>query len=80
MEQQPAARDPNSGVMRTQPRGVGVELSAVAAALMIIMIVLSTDDRDKGQTRFIECEPTLVQAIATGHGVSTAQVRSSRGR
>ena len=116
-----------SGVMRTQPRGVGLELSAVAVALMIIMMVvlwierpgkdcvwpveassilvlsretdrehlatdiasadriarrymLSTDDRDQEQARFIECEATLVQAIATSHSVSTAEVRAGRGR
>ena len=113
--------------MKTQPRGAGAGLSAVAVALMIIMFVviwierpgnqcawpveastilvlsretdrehlaadiasadriarrymMSADDRDQGQTRFIECGATLVQAIATSHGLSTAQVRAGRGR
>ena len=127
MEQQLAARDRIVVSMGTQTREVGLELSAVAVTLMVIMLVvmwierpgnhcawpgeassvlvlsretdrehlaadiasadriarrymMSADDRDQGQTRFIECEATLVQAIATSHGLSTAQVRAGRGR
>jgi|SRR5579871_6595159 len=113
--------------MWTNSHAAGIELSAVAVALMVIMVVamwidrpgercvwpvegssrlllsraidrehLATDlasadriarrymlaagDRNQDQTRFIACEATLVQAIATGHQVSTAQVRATRDR
>jgi hypothetical protein len=108
--------------MTSKPHRARVELSIVAAALMVMMIavmwidrpgtgctwpteassilvltrptdrehlatdqasadriarrfMLSAGDRDQEQTRFTECEATLVQEIAARHGLSTAQVR-----
>jgi hypothetical protein len=40
--------------------------------------MLSTDDREQAQTRFIECQATLVDEIAARHGLSPAQVRANR--
>jgi hypothetical protein len=37
----------------------------------------AADDASQQQTRFLECEATLVQQIASRHGLSVDQVRAS---
>jgi hypothetical protein len=40
--------------------------------------MLATDDLNQQQTRFVECEDTLVHEIAARHGLSPDQVRANR--
>jgi hypothetical protein len=72
----PSLEPPRHLVLSRETDREHLATDLAAAARTARRYMLSSTDPDQRHARFVECETTLVQQIATSHGLSPDQLRA----